>query len=169
MFDYFQVPKCLVIAPKKVAESTWGAEIEKWDHLKHLTLNKILGTAKQRLKAINTEANIYVINRENVVWLIEQYGKYRDPKAKTGFMFTKPWPFPMIVIDELSSFKSSKAKRFKMLRKVRPFTTRIVGLTGTPAPNNLLDLWAQLYLLDGGERLESTMTKYRDRYFRAGS
>jgi len=150
-YDYFHVAKTLVIAPLRVAEDTWGSEVAKWDHLKHLRVSKVLGSANERLNALQTPADIYVINRENVVWLVELYGKH--------------WPFDMVVIDELSSFKSHQAKRFKALRKVRPVVDRLVGLTGTPAPNGLIDLWAQIYLLDRGERLEKNITGYRNRYF----
>jgi len=150
-YDYFHVNKALVIAPLRVAEDTWVTEKEKWDHLKHLRISKVLGTEKERMDGLNSEADIYVINRENVVWLVELYGKH--------------FPFDMVIIDELSSFKSHQAKRFKALRKVRPLFDRLLGLTGTPAPNGLIDLWAQIYLLDRGERLGKTVTGYRDRYF----
>jgi len=149
------VNKVLVIAPLRVAEDTWSTEVQKWDHLKNLKISKVLGTPKQRIKAIETKADIYVTNRENVDWLVKQY--------------FYEWPFDMCVIDELSSFKSSKAKRFRSLRKVRPYFKRIVGLTGTPAPNSLIDLWPQLYLLDGGKRLGKTISGYRDQYFKAGN
>lgn len=149
-----EVSKVLVIAPLRVAEDTWRSEVQKWDHLKHLRISKILGNQKQRSIAVNMPADIYVTNRENVDWLVKQY-------------FNK-WPFDMCVIDELSSFKSSKAVRFRSLKKVRPYFKRIVGLTGTPAPNSLIDLWPQVYLLDGGKRLGKTITSYREQYFRAG-
>ena len=164
-YDYFTVYKTLVIAPLRVADSTWPEEVEKWDHLRHLKVSKIIGSAVQRKKALEAEADVYLINRENVVWLMEQHGRYSNPKRKQGFKFTKPWPFDMVVIDELSSFKSQTAQRFKMLKKARPYIKRIVGLTGTPAPNGLLDLWPQVYLMDEGERLGRTQTEYRDRYF----
>lgn len=154
LYDYFDVEKVLVIAPLRVAQKTWPDEIKKWDHLKHLRISRVLGTEKQRLAALQAKADIWVINRENVEWLVELYGKN--------------WPFDMVVIDELSSFKSSKAKRFRALRKVRPCIKRIVGLTGTPAPNGLIDLWPQVYLLDQGERLGKTVTGYRNRYFEPG-
>lgn len=149
-----EVNKTLVIAPLRVAEDTWSTEVEKWDHLSHLRISKVLGNPRARTKAMNTEADIYVTNRENVEWLVKNY-------------FNK-WPFDMVVIDELSSFKSSKAIRFRSLRKVRPYFKRIVGLTGTPAPNSLIDLWPQMYLLDGGARLGKTITSYRDQYFKPG-
>ena len=151
MFDYFEIAKVLVIAPLRVAESTWDAEIEKWEHLKDLKVSKVLGTKKKRIEALNTPADIYIINRENVKWLVD--------------LLVKDWPFDMVVIDELSSFKSHRAGRFKALKKIRTCMKRIVGLTGTPSPNGLLDLWAQIYLLDGGERLGRTITSYRDTYF----
>lgn len=151
MFNYFEVSKVLVIAPLRVAESTWDEEAAKWDHLEHLKISKVLGTEKERINALYTKADIYIINRENVKWLVDKCGK--------------DWPFDMVVIDELSSFKSHRAQRFKALRKVRPFMKRVVGLTGTPAPNGLIDLWSQIYLLDGGERLGKTITGYRERYF----
>lgn len=151
MFDYFDVVKVLVIAPLRVAQNTWDTEVKKWDHLKHLRISKVLGTEKERIQALNTTADIYIINRENVKWLVDECAKQ--------------WPFDMVVIDELSSFKSHQAQRFKALRKVRPLCKRVVGLTGTPAPNSLMDLWSQIYLLDGGERLGKTITGYRERYF----
>ncbi len=154
MYDRFEVSKVLVIAPKRVAEDTWTAEAGKWDHVRHLTFSKILGSAKQREAALKEKADIYLINRENVVWLVER--------------LKRQWPFDMVVIDELSSFKSNSAKRFKALRSVRPLVKRFVGLTGTPAPNGLLDLWPQIYLLDGGVRLGKTFTGYKDRYFLPG-
>ncbi|KIL09239.1 DEAD/DEAH box helicase [Clostridium botulinum] len=146
--------KVLVIAPKRVAEDTWSTEIEKWNHLKNLRISTILGTPKQRTEAVEKDADIYVTNRENVVWLVDNY--------------FKSWKWDTCIIDELSSFKSSKAKRFRALKKVRPYFKRIIGLTGTPAPNSLIDLWPQVYLLDGGQRLGKTITGYRERYFTPG-
>lgn len=140
----------LVIAPKPVALDTWPAEIAKWDHLKGLTYSVVLGSPKQRLEALKKKADFYIINRENVGWLVDYY--------KTA------WPFKNVIIDELSSFKSPAAQRFKALRKVRPKMQRVIGLTGTPAPNSLIDLWSQIYLLDRGERLETTISRFRDRY-----
>lgn len=151
---YLEVTKVLVIAPKRVAEDTWTTECEKWEHLHGLRVSRVLGTEKKRKAALKADADIYVINRENVVWLVAQLKGW--------------WPFDMIVIDELSSFKSNTAARFKALRQVRPMTSRVVGLTGTPAPNGLIDLWPQMYLLDMGERLEKTITAYRAKYFRPG-
>ncbi|NYS33094.1 DEAD/DEAH box helicase [Streptococcus danieliae] len=141
--------KILVIAPKKVAEATWSDEIDKWRF--DLTYSKVLGSPKRRIAALARDADIYLINRENVQWLVDFY------KTK--------WPFNLVVIDELSSFKSSQSKRFKSLRKVRGRIERLVGLTGTPAPNSLIDLWPQIYLLDGGERLGTSQTSYKNKYF----
>jgi SNF2 family DNA or RNA helicase len=150
-YNRFAVGKVLIIAPKKVAEATWSKEAAKWDHLKHLRFSLVLGSKQKRIRALNTPADLYVINRENVCWLVEYY--------------RNAWPFDMVVIDESSSFKSHNAKRFKSLTWVRPHIQRIVELTGTPAPNGLIDLWAQLYLLDQGERLGKKITHYRERYF----
>jgi SNF2 family DNA or RNA helicase len=150
-YNRFAVNKILVIAPKKVAEATWAKEAAKWDHLKMLRVTAVLGPLNKRIKALNTPADIYVINRENVAWLVEYY--------------RNNWPFDMVVVDEFSSFKNHCAKRFKSLTWVRKHITRFVGLTGTPAPNGLLDLWAQVYLLDGGERLGKHITHFRERYF----
>lgn len=141
----------LVIAPLSVAKQTWTDEIDKWDNLNHLTFSKILGKPQERIAALHKKADVYLINRENVEWLVEYFGH--------------SWPFKTVIIDELSSFKSSKAKRFKALRKVRPRMDRVVGLTGTPSPNSLMDLWSQIYLLDQGERLGKTITSYRNKYF----
>jgi len=154
MYDSFEISKVLVIAPLRVAEDTWSRESAKWEHLRHLRISKVLGSASQRKAALQADADIYIINRENTEWLVDQL------KGK--------WPFDMVVIDELSSFKSAQAKRFRALRKVRPLIKRIVGLTGTPAPNGLIDLWPQIYLLDQGERLGRTLTGYRNRYFYPG-
>ena len=151
LYDYFEISKVLVIAPLRVAQSTWDEEIKKWDHLKQLKTSKILGTEKDRLSALNAKADIYIINRENVVWLTNEC------KSK--------WPFDMVIIDELSSFKSPRAQRFKALKRVRPLMKRVIGLTGTPAPNGLMDLWSQIYLLDKGERLGKTITGYMEKYF----
>lgn len=150
-YNRFAINKVLVIAPKKVAESTWVNEAKKWDHLKLLRFSVVLGPEQKRIRALNTPADIYVINRDNIVWLVDYY--------------RNRWPFDMVVIDEFSSFKNHQAKRFKALRNVRPHIKRIVGLTGTPAPNGLLDLWAQVYLLDGGQRLGKSITSFRERYF----
>ncbi len=151
LFDSFEVHKVLIIAPIRVCKNSWAAEIGKWDHLKGLTYSLILGSREQRLTALQQKADLYIINRDNVQWLIEE----------TGI----PFDFDMVVIDELSSFKNNQSKRFKALRKVRPFVKRIVGLTGTPCSNGLLDLWAQFRLLDMGERLGKRIGQYRDAYF----
>ena len=150
-YNRFSVRNVLVIAPKKVAEATWTKEAEKWDHLSLLRVLPVLGSKQKRIRALNTPADVYVINRENVPWLVEYYRNC--------------WPFDMVVIDELTSFKSHQAKRFKSLTWVRKNIRRMVGLTGTPAPNGLIDLWAQIYLLDEGERLGKRVTHYRERYF----
>ena len=155
IYDRFEVSKVLVIAPLRVAQDTWSREADKWDHLKHLRIAKMLGTAEERIAALwEDDVDIYVINRENVVWLVDLLEENRIR-----------WPFDMVVVDELSSFKSNQAKRFKALRKIRPMVERIVGLTGTPAANSLMDLWAEMYLLDRGERLGRTITAYRSDYF----
>ena len=140
----------LVIAPKRVAENTWSKESAKWEHLQHLRVSKVIGTLRERQEALATPADVYVINRENVVWLVDTVGKR--------------WPFPVVIIDELSSFKSAQAKRWKALRRVRGQIRRIIGLTGTPRPNGLEDLWPELYLLDQGERLGRTLSAFRARY-----
>ena len=151
MLDYFDVSRTLVIAPLRVAISTWPEEIKKWEHLKYLTYSVVTGSEKERIDALKKPAHIYIINRENVDWLI----------TKIGFK----WFFDMVVIDELSSFKSYQAKRFKSLLKVRPKVKRIVGLTGTPSSNGLMDLWAEFRLLDMGERLGRYITHYRQNFF----
>lgn len=153
--DNFSLNKVLVIAPKTVAEDTWSRESQKWDHLKDLRISKMLGTAKQRETAYKMDADIYVINRENVVDLVEKHGS--------------DWKFDAIVVDESSSFKSSKAKRWRMLKRVAPLCRAVWLLTGTPNPNSLMDLWPQLYLLDQGARLGKTLTAYRDKYFNPGA
>ena len=151
IFNRFLVSRCLVIAPKKVAEDTWTREQDKWDHLNLLKIQPVLGAKEKRIRALNSPGNIFVINRENVPWLVDHY--------------RNDWPFDMVVIDESSSFKSHQAKRFKALRNIRRHIRRLVELTGTPSPNGLTDLWAQLYLLDGGQRLGRTLTEYRNNYF----
>lgn len=148
--DYMEDGPVLVIAPKRVAETTWSKEAEKWEHLNHLKVAKIMGTEKQRLTALYSKADLYVINRENVCWLVDQVGRQ--------------WPFRIVVIDELSSFKSAGAKRWRALRRVRGKINRVIGLTGTPRPNGLEDLWPEIYLLDGGERLGHTIGGFRARY-----
>ena len=155
MFDYCEVDSALIIAPKRVAESVWQEEAQNWEHLRHLTFSKIIGTPKQRQEAIQTKADIYIISRDNIAWLSALYGGGK-------------LPFDMVVIDELSSFKSYKSERFKAMRSARLYIKRLVGLTGTPAPNGLIDLWSQIYLMDRGDRLEKTITRYREKYFRPG-
>lgn len=149
--DRFEVHRVLVIAPLRVARDTWPAEIQKWDHLKGLTWSVAVGTAQERLAALRQKTFLHIINRENVQWLIEDSGIR--------------WEYDMIVIDELSSFKSHQAKRFRSLLKVRPRVKRIVGLTGTPSSNGLMDLWAEFRLLDMGKRLGRFITHYRDQFF----
>ena len=154
LHDFFEVQKVLVIAPLRVAEDTWSTESAKWDHLKHLKLSLVLGSLGQRRKALMSNADVYIINRENVEWLVNHYQTL--------------WPFDMVVVDELSSFKNPASHRFKALRKVMPLTDRFIGLTGTPAPNSLIDLWSQIYLVDKGERLGKTLKSYRETYFTPG-
>lgn len=151
IFNRFLVSRCLVIAPKKVAEDTWTREQDKWDHLKLLRTRPVLGSKDKRIRALNSPGNVFVVNRENVPWLVDYY--------------RNDWPFDMVVIDESSSFKNHRAKRFRSLKNVRGHIRRLVELTGTPSPNGLADLWAQMYLLDGGKRLGRTITEYRNNYF----
>ena len=151
LFDSFQIRKILVIAPLRVARDTWPAEIEKWDHLKELVVSVAVGTEKERLAALQKPADIYVINRENVQWLIEQSGL--------------PFDYDTVVVDELSSFKNYQSKRFKALSKIRPMVSRVIGLTGTPSSNGLMDLWAEFKILDMGVRLGKFITAYRNNYF----
>ena len=153
----FAVWKVLVVAPKRVAEDTWSREFQKWDHLQGMRVSKVIGTPKQRIAALETDADVYVIGRDCIQWLVEYYQAKRNG-----------WPFDMLVVDELSGFKNPQAKRFRALRKTLPFTKRVVGLTGTPSPNGLIDLWAQIYLLDRGERLGRTLGTYRETFFRPG-
>ena len=149
LLDRFCCRKVLVIAPLRVAEETWPAELQKWDHLQGLTYSLVLGSEKSRKQALEKKTFLYLINRENVQWLVQNHS----------------WDFDTVVIDELSSFKSNRAQRFKALRKVRPGSSRVIGLTGTPAPNSLMDLWPEMYLLDRGVRLGRFITGYRDRFF----
>lgn len=149
ILDRFDCGRVLVIAPKRVAEDTWPKELAKWDHLKGLTYSLVMGSEKRRREALQKRAFLYIINRENVSWLVDSCH----------------WNFDTIVIDELSSFKSSKAQRFRALKKVRPQVKRVIGLTGTPSPNSLIDLWPQIYLLDMGQRLGRFITHYRERFF----
>lgn len=152
LLDDFYVDKVLVIAPLRVAQAVWAQEAQKWDHTKHLRVSKILGSHSERVAAAEADADVYLINRENVSWLVSEYG-------------LKKWKWDMVVIDELSSFKNGSSNRFRALRRVLPHAQRVVGLTGTPAPNGLIDLWSQIYLLDQGEALGRTATSYRDAFF----
>lgn len=158
VLDELAVSKILVIAPLRVARDTWPAEVKKWDHLKDVDISVIVGDVKARKAAVSANALIYVVNRENVKWLVEYY-------EKNGLR----WDFDCIVIDELSSFKNYQSQRFKWLRKVRPFVKRWIGLTGTPTSNGLMDLWAEIGILDGGERLGRFIGRFRDAYFKPGS
>ncbi len=150
-YNRFLVHKVLVIAPKKVAEGTWTKEKDKWDHTKMLRVSPVLGSQAKRIRALNTPADLFIINRENVCWLVDYY--------------RNSWPFDMVVVDESSSFKSHSAKRFKALASVGNHIDRMVELTGTPSPNGLEDLWSQVFLLDGGERLGKRYSHFRERYF----
>ena len=153
--DYLEIDKVLVIAPKSVALNTWSGETAKWDHLKKLRISVAMGTAAQRTKAIERDADIYVTNRDNVKWIVDYFKK-------------EPWPFDTVVLDESSSFKNPSSQRFKALRKIRPQLRRVIELTGTPSPNGLMDLWPQIWLLDMGERLGRTLGSYRSEFFTAG-
>ena len=150
-YNRWAVQRVLIVAPKKVAEGTWSNEANKWDHLRHLRVSLVCGSQQKRLRALATPADVYVINRDNVAWLVDY--------------FKNAWPFDMVVLDESSSFKNSQSKRFKALRAVRNRINRLVELTGTPSSNGLMDLWAQIYLLDGGARLGKTIGQYRERFF----
>ncbi len=150
-YNRLAISKTLVVAPKKVAEATWQKEGRKWDHLKHLRFSTVLGSIQQRVRALNTPADVYVINRDNVKWLVEYY--------------RNAWPFDLVILDESTSFKSHDSQRFKAMKLVAPKTKRVIELTGTPSPQGLIDLWAQIYLLDQGERLGKTIGGYRERYF----
>ena len=154
IFDRFEISKVLIIGPKRVIETTWPDEIGKWEQTKDLRYSVISGSAKKRAEAVRADAEIYLIGKENVVWLIEQAGKQ--------------WPFDMVIIDELSTFKNPQAKRFKALRTVITGTKRFVGLTGTPTPKGIPDLWSQIYLMDQGQRLGRTLTQFRQHYLKPG-
>lgn len=158
MFDSFDVSKVLVVAPLRVARTVWPQEMTTWEHTRFLRMSVITGTAKQREKALQENADVYVVNRENVSWLVDYCEKHYHN-----------WPFDMVVLDELSSFKSHTSKRWKAMRKVRPLTKRVIGLTGTPCGNGLLDLWAEVYLVDNGERLGKFYSRYREAYFKPSS
>lgn len=154
-YDYFDIEKILVVAPLKVAEATWESECMEWEHLRGFRCSKVLGNESQRLQALHQQADFYIINFENLVWLVGLYGN--------------KWPFDMVVLDESSGFKNPSSKRFKAMRRVRPYISRLVELTGTPAPNGLMDIWSQVYLLDGGKRLGHSITEYRHRFFTPGA
>lgn len=156
MYKELEINRTLVIAPKRVAESVWAQEAAQWEHLKHLKIVIVSGPPKQRRRALLAPGDVYVIGRDNVVWLCGEYG------------YSK-LPFDMLIIDELSSFKNPNSKRFKALKGTQPSFSRIVGLTGTPAPNGLIDLWSQMYLLDRGQRLGKFLGTYRTRYFTAAA
>ncbi len=158
MLDSLSVSKVLVIGPLRVARDVWPAEVRKWDHLRNLDVSVIVGDAKTRVAAVNRSAMIYIVNRENTKWLVEHY-------EKSG----RSWDFDCVVIDELSSFKNHQSQRFKWLRKIRPYVKRWIGLTGTPTSNGLMDLWAEIGILDGGERLGRFIGRYREVYFRPGA
>ena len=160
LHDYLDAERVLVIAPLSVARNTWAAEQRKWDHLSRLRLSLVLGTAAKRRKALAVPADVYVINRENVDWLVDEYLGGSNPR---------PWPFDTVIVDEASSFKNYQSRRWKALWKARPFVRRMVQLTGTPAPNGLMDVWAQVKLLDMGERLGRFITDYRQTYFHPGA
>ena len=151
IYDRLEIRRVLIIAPRKVAEATWQDEAAKWEHLRHLRLSTVLGSEKQRLAALAAPADIYIINRENTAWLVQTLGR--------------KWDFDMVVLDEASSFKNHASQRFKALKAVRPRVHKLVELTGTPSPNGLLDLWAQVWLLDQGQRLGRYITHYRQQYF----
>lgn len=153
LYDQLEDGPVLVIAPLRVAQNTWAKESQKWEHLRHLRVSTVIGTQSERLRALGARADIFVINRENVVWLVDTLGAF--------------WPFRIVVIDELSSFKSAAAKRWKALRRVRGRIDRLIGLTGTPRPNGLEDLWPELYLLDQGQRLGRTLSAFRQKYLEA--
>ena len=155
LWDDFTVKKALVIAPKNVAQNVWAQECRKWEHTQDIRCALVMGTAAQRLQALSSDADLYIINRENVVWLVDA--------------LQNDLPFDMVIIDELSSFKSTKAKRWKAIKKLIQSVPYVIGLTGTPAPNSYLDLWPQVYLLDGGARLGRTVSDYRYRYFKPGA
>lgn len=154
LFDELEINSVLVVAPKRVVESVWVEECEKWEHLQRIKAIKVIGPEYQRIEALKAKKDVYVISRDNFAWLVKYYKNVL--------------PFEMVVFDELSSFKSNKSMRFKAARLARPMLKRAVGLTGTPVPNGLMDLWAQMYILDRGERLEKTITRYRGLYFTPG-
>lgn len=155
IYDLFAVSKVLVVAPLRVARDTWPMEVKKWDEVSDLRTAVMVGSAKERIRALMTDADVYIVNRENLKWLVDYLEDHHIP-----------WPFDMVVVDELSSFKNGRSQRWKALRSVFPFVKRIVGLTGTPASNSLMDLWAEVCVIDGGKRLGRFITQYRNTYFR---
>ena len=157
MEDYLEIRKVLIVAPKSVARNTWPAELRKWDHLKGLRYSLVMGTAAQRKRAIDADADIYIVNRENLTWMVN----YCDLELVS-------WPYNCVVLDESSSFKNPQARRYKSIRRMRWKIYRLIELTGTPSPNGLMDLWSQIELLDAGQRLGRTLTTYRTRYFNPG-
>jgi len=158
MLDELKISKTLIIAPLRVARDTWTGELNKWEHLKHLEASLIIGNEKERISALNTKSLIYIVNRENIAWLVKYYIQNR-----------LKWDFDCVVIDELSSFKNHQSQRFKYLKKIRPFVKRWIALTGTPASNGLIDLWSEIFIIDGGERLGRFIGRYREAYFKVGS
>ncbi len=156
MIEYFEVNKVLIVAPKRVSEVTWPDEVNNWQHLRGLRVSVIAGTPKRRVAAAHADADIYTISRDLLVWLLDHFGGVK-------------LPFDCIVLDELSSFKNHQSGRFKAMRKIRRFTSRVIGLTGTPAPNGLIDLWAQMFVVDGGKCLGKSIGDYRSNYFRPGA
>lgn len=158
MLGSFQINKPLIIAPKRVASHTWSTEVKKWDHLQHLKVSVIKGTEKQRIAALNTKADIYTVSRDSIAWLVFYV-------AKT----IRKWPFDCLVLDELSSFKNPQAQRFKAIRKILPYCSRVVGLSGTPSANTLMGLWSEMFLIDKGKRLGPTLSSYREKYFVPGA
>ena len=158
MYDRFEIQKTLVIAPLRVARDTWPQEIRKFDEVSYIPYSVVLGTPKQRIAALERKAGVYIISRDLIKWLVDYYEMTRQP-----------WPFDMVIVDELSSFKNHRSQRYRALKKVRPFIKRIVGLTGTPTSNGLLDLWSQVSLIDRGKRLGRFIGQYRETYFRPGA
>ena len=158
MFDRFEVQKTLVIAPLRVANTVWPVEAKKWDHTSFLRVSVMTGSCKDRTIALNRDADVYVVNRENAAWLTGYLEKHHIP-----------WPFDLVIVDELSSFKNYKAVRYKALRKVRPFIRRMIGLTGTPAPKGLMDLFGEVGLIDSGKRLGRFIGQFREAYFKPGA
>lgn len=158
MYDSFEVNKTLVIAPLRVARDVWPQEKDLWSHTRHLRMSVMIGSCQERVRALKTDADVYVINRENIRWLVDYLERHHTP-----------WPFDCVVVDEISSFKNYKSQRYKALRKARPFIKRIWGLTGTPASNGLLDLFGEVAIIDQGKRLGRFIGRYREAYFRPGS